>query len=342
MEQNNQQLIRNENMENSQPSVTVIIPVYNAEKSLRKCIDSVLNQTLQDLELLLIDDGSKDNSGKICDEYAASDSRVRVIHKPNGGVAAARMEGIRNAAGVYSIQMDSDDYAETDMLENLYSEAVRTNADIVMCDFYYDYAYRNKLRRRYQCPDALDSDSLVAYLLKYRGMSPSLFNKLVRHECYRRYSISIPEEIKSYGEDFFVCLSLVSKSDIRVAYIPKAYYHYMQDVNASSLTRSYKREDFTRESKLKEYACKIMQGHKLYALTEQRMTYNLVRRAFNGGIFSSKEFRRLTYDYRNSILHNHHIAWHRRYRLYFSCLGLYRVMYVYKAIAKALKRKKTS
>ena len=102
---------------NQSPKISIIVPVYNVEKYLPRCIDSILSQTFKDFELLLIDDGSPDNSGKICDEYAQKDSRVRVFHKPNGGVSSARNLGLDNAQGEWITFIDSDDYIGDDFLE---------------------------------------------------------------------------------------------------------------------------------------------------------------------------------------------------------------------------------
>lgn len=110
--------------------VSVIIPVYNAEKYLSKCIDSILNQTLSDLELILVDDGSPDNSGAICDEYAIKDSRVKVFHQKNGGVCSARNKGLSMATGEYISFVDSDDYLECNALEELYNDIITHNADV--------------------------------------------------------------------------------------------------------------------------------------------------------------------------------------------------------------------
>ena len=101
------------------PTISVIVPVYNAEKYLHRCIDSVLAQTYKDFELLLIDDGSKDSSGTICDEYAAQDARVKVFHKENGGVSSARNVGLDHARGEWIMHLDGDDWIEHDMLERL-------------------------------------------------------------------------------------------------------------------------------------------------------------------------------------------------------------------------------
>lgn len=321
----------------SSPSVSVIVPVYNAEHRLHKCIDSLLSQTLADMELILVNDGSRDRSGEICDEYATKDSRVIVIHKPNEGVAATRRAGIEMATGEYSIQVDSDDWVEPTMLEELYSKAKQDDADIVICDFYYDYEGRKPLKRRVQRPKSLERMDILAELLEYRRISPSCANKLIRHSCYRQYQVQIPTDI-SHGEDFFICLSILRNEGVRVSYLPNAYYHYVQDLSSSSLTHTYSVQDFERECRLKEYCLALMHGHVYYERLEQRMVHNIVRRAFNGGVFTSAEFRRLTYCYRHQILANHYIAWHRRYRLYLSCIGLYRLMYSYRAAASMVKK----
>ncbi len=322
-----------------QPVVSVIVPIYNAERTLRRCVDSIVAQTLVDWELVLVNDGSKDGSGAICDEYAAQDCRIKVIHKPNEGVAATRMVGIRAAQGVYSIQVDADDWVEPTMLEELCATVEKEGVDVVICDFYYDYEGNKPLKRRTQRPLNLNGRSILSEMLEYRRISPSLANKLVRHECYSRYNIEIPSDI-SHGEDFFVCFSLFRNPDVKVTYLPKAFYHYLQDSNESSLTHSYSAKDFERESNLKRHILELMKGDEFYERVEERMNHAIVRRAFNGGVFSSAEFKARTYDYRHSILHNHHIAWHRRWRLYLSCIGLYRLMYGYKAASKLFKKRK--
>ena len=101
------------------PAVSVIVPVYNAEPYIRRCLDSISAQTFKDFEVILIDDGSPDHCGAICDEYARQDSRFRVIHKENEGVAVARQCGIDNAQGTYSIHCDPDDWVEPNWLEEL-------------------------------------------------------------------------------------------------------------------------------------------------------------------------------------------------------------------------------
>ena len=113
------------------PIVSVIVPVYNAEKYLQECVDSILSQTLSDLELILVDDGSTDSSQALCDHYAAQDTRVKVIHKPNGRAASARNAGLRTATGEYVAFVDSDDWISPDMYEKM----LQTGADVTLCDY---------------------------------------------------------------------------------------------------------------------------------------------------------------------------------------------------------------
>ena len=111
----------------STPYVSVIVPVYNAEKFINECVNSILGQTMSDLELILVDDGSPDNCGAICDEYAIKDSRVRVFHQKNGGVCAGRNKGLSMATGEYVSFVDSDDYLEPDAIELLCNDIITYN-----------------------------------------------------------------------------------------------------------------------------------------------------------------------------------------------------------------------
>lgn len=129
---------------NNMCKISIITPVYNVEKYLKKCIDSILNQTLNDFELFIVDDGSVDNCGRIADEYAKRDSRVTVIHKKNGGAPSARNEGIKRAKGKYMYFPDSDDWIEEDYLEKLYNIAEKYDSDMVISGFTMEYFENNK------------------------------------------------------------------------------------------------------------------------------------------------------------------------------------------------------
>ena len=124
------------------PIISVVVPVYNIEKYLDRCITSILNQTFRDFELLLVDDGCTDNSGAICDRYASNDDRVRVFHKPNGGVSSARNRGIEEAQGQFICFVDSDDWVETTYLQ-IFMDYSPEKYGVVLQSFYYDYEIRD-------------------------------------------------------------------------------------------------------------------------------------------------------------------------------------------------------
>lgn len=213
---------------NNSPKISVIVPIYKAEKYLNRCIDSLLAQTFYDFELLLIDDGSPDNSGAICDAYAEQDSRVRVFHKENGGVSSARQYGLDNALGEYIIHADPDDWVEKGMLKALYDEAIETKADMIICDYYENNDYIS------QSISNLDYRVLFRdYLLgKYHG---ACWNKLVRSQIFRQYSIRFPEDIIRW-EDLWVTCQVLN-NPVKVSYLARAFYHYDTEINDNSIVR---------------------------------------------------------------------------------------------------------
>lgn len=215
----------------SAPKISVVCAVYKAEQYLRRCVDSILNQTFGDFELLLVEDGSPDGSGAICDEYARKDSRVRVYHKPNEGVSATRQFAIDHARGEYTIHVDPDDWVDSDMLETLYAKAVTENADMVICCYFWEG--RGIVE---DCPTALDVATVRQDLLMQR-IGGSCCNKLIRRDCYSRHGVKFPVGI-NYMEDYLVCLKHV-QHDIKIAYVDKAFYHYDRTSNDGSLTRVY-------------------------------------------------------------------------------------------------------
>lgn len=186
------------------PSISVIIPVYKAEKYINRCVDSFLKQTFSDFEVLLIDDGSPDNSGKICDAYAKQDTRVKVFHKYNGGVSSARQFGLEYAVGKYIIHADPDDWVEPYMLEELYQNAKQNNSDMVICDFFINHFKTQKYIK--QQPTALDYQIIQCDL--FRHLHGSCWNKLVKKSCFIQYNISFPLDL-SFCEDLYVNTELL-------------------------------------------------------------------------------------------------------------------------------------
>lgn len=225
-------------MKRINPKISVIVPVYNVEKFIPRCIDSILSQTFTDFELLLIDDGSKDKSGKICDEYAKKDSRIRVFHKDNGGVASARQVGIENANGIYSIHADGDDWMEPLMFERMYLSITRNDSDILISDFYVDS--KNKVIYRKQKTKSTKNIDILCDILKGK-LFGALWHKMIRHSLYKEYDISFFAGI-NYCEDVLVLSQLLQK-DIKVSFLHESYYHYDQQ-NTNSITRNYTRATF--------------------------------------------------------------------------------------------------
>lgn len=213
--------------------VSVICPVYNAERFLRRSVDCVLSQTLRDIELILVDDGSSDYSGMICDEYASSDSRVKVVHKSNGGVSSARQAGMDQAVGEYFIHIDSDDWADSDWLEKMYGTALESDADVVCCDFYQVFRDRRELSR--QCHPEY-SQKMIAEAVAGGVMAHSLWNKLIRRSVFEGFGLRFPLGM-TVAEDAFVCQSLFIRG-VRCAFCEGVYYYYDRFSNVSSLTRS--------------------------------------------------------------------------------------------------------
>lgn len=210
--------------------VSVIVAVYNAKDSIARTMDSLLNQSLNDFEILMVDDGSVDGSSQICDDYASGDTRIRVIHQENKGVSFARQCGLDNAQGEYLIHVDADDYVELDMLERLYATASESNLDVVFCDFYSHDIYGN-VTRSAQCPPQ-DEDDMILRLLT--GLHGSCWNKLAKRSTLKKYDVRFPERL-NYCEDLILWIQLFRHKGIKVGYVPKALYHYVY--NTESITR---------------------------------------------------------------------------------------------------------
>lgn len=249
------------------PKVSIIVPVYKAEAYLHRCVDSILDQTFTDFELLLIDDGSPDRSGEICDEYAQKDSRIRVIHKENGGVSSARQRGLDEAVGEYTIHADPDDWVEPNMLEELYKKAKQDDADIVICDYFNNIGTKQTICR--QCPSSLEPKQVLMEL--FQQLHGSCCNKLARRVCYKQYGIEFPRGI-NYCEDLFTWVQFLSHKEVKVAYLNKAFYHYFD--NPESITRRYQRSQYETRCKFVELLEKVLPT-ELRSTILKKVTFNI-------------------------------------------------------------------
>ncbi len=218
------------------PKISVVVPIYNVEKYLRECLDSIINQTFKDIEIILVDDGSPDNCPQICDEYAEKDERVKVIHKSNGGYGSAVNLGIEKATGEYIGIIESDDWIEPDMYEKLYKNAKENDTDITKCAFYYYNSYLPKFQQnRLQILNnrtILDSPSGVFKINDYPFLV--VFHSSVWAGIYKSEFIKQQKFIEkgSYQDMPFTYEAFCRAQKISV--VPKAFVHYRQEPKQKS------------------------------------------------------------------------------------------------------------
>lgn len=208
--------------------ISIIVPVYKVEKYLRTCVDSLLSQTIQDIEIILIDDGSPDRSGAICDDYRKNDPRVKVIHTANHGLSAARNLGLQTARGQYIAFVDSDDWVEPDMYEHLLTLLEENNADISACAVSNEF--HNKTVKRTEVVDAVYTGSNALDALISGNICNAVWNKLFKRECWE--SITFPEGI--IYEDI-ATLYKMYRNELVIASSSRHLYHYR--IRSGSLTR---------------------------------------------------------------------------------------------------------
>ena len=190
------------------PKISVIIPVYKVEEYLKRCVDSVIGQTLRDIEIILVDDGSPDNCPAICDEYAKKDDRVRVIHKKNGGLSDARNAGIDIAKGEFLGFVDSDDYIEADMYEYLYDLVKKENAEISMCEFFHCYQGKEPEKNEKISVETVDSETAIYYVLESKKASLTVANKIYKREIFGS-DLRFP--VGKIQEDAFVIVDVLDR-----------------------------------------------------------------------------------------------------------------------------------
>ena len=220
------------------PVISVIVAVYQAEKFIQRCLDSIRAQRFSDFEAILVDDGSCDNSGRICDEFAKLDDRFRVIHKKHEGVSAARQTGLDAANGEYIIHADPDDWVEPNWLENLFGKLKEDEADIVICDFERVFSTRSVYRR--QELRSLNNDDILADLLEERIWG-CCWNKLVKRSVFNHYGIAFNTNMCFWEDLYVTCLLVLNGA--RVTYLPEMLYHYDATVNNNSILRALPYED---------------------------------------------------------------------------------------------------
>lgn len=209
--------------------ITIIVPIYNSARFLDKCINSILSQSYTDFELLLVNDGSTDNSGVICDLYSQKDSRVRVIHKPNGGVSSARNLGIDQARGEWITFVDSDDWVNEDFLKKRYELAIVENADVSYCDVELIYNDTTEYCSTAEI-NPKEATQVNSWILSRTTYSPII---LVKKELLDKHELRYPAGVR-LCEDFNLILKIILHAK-KTVHVKEALYYYNKQNGESTM-----------------------------------------------------------------------------------------------------------
>ena len=217
------------------PLISVIIPIYNVEPHLHRCVDSICAQTYENLEIILVDDGSPDGCGEICEEYAARDGRVRVIHKPNGGLSDARNAGLDIMTGAYVAFVDSDDWIEPAMYERLLSHLINFQADMSVGGIVVEVEQGASVTIEKSVDYGAEpfSETNVEMMRRYLNSSWAAWDKLYKADLFNEIRYPVGE----INEDEAIVLQLLDRCKT-VCYTNEIFYHYIRRLNGQSITTS--------------------------------------------------------------------------------------------------------
>jgi glycosyltransferase involved in cell wall biosynthesis len=244
------------------PAVSIIVPIYNVENYLSRCIDSLLCQTLENIEIILIDDGSTDQSGRYADEYSERDARIQVIHKENGGLSSARNAGLEVARGEYVGFVDSDDWVKNNMFEKLYNAAVHYRSGVAMAGFYRvnetGETEENLTILNQLCYE--DNQVIDDILIPMIGSDSQAKDDISIHMCvwkniYQREVLE-KNQIRFLSERQYISEDIIFNIDVftkikRASIVNSSLYYY--SINIQSLTQVYKSDRYEKECILYEY-----------------------------------------------------------------------------------------
>lgn len=224
--------------------ISIIVPIYNVEKYIKQCVDSILAQTYKNIEVILVDDGSPDNCPQICDSYAAIDNRVKVVHKKNGGLMSARQAGLKAASGDYIGFVDGDDWIEPDMYADFARLLDQYSPDMALCEFLYSFPDKDTnsgqlLKKSFFTKEEMKEQLYGSMLFKEPyysfGINPCCWSKIFKKELLESNLYNVTPNIK-IGEDAAFTYPCLLQAD-SLAYSEKYSYHYR--VNPESMTKAY-------------------------------------------------------------------------------------------------------
>lgn len=278
--------------------ISVIVPIYKVEDYLHRCVDSIINQTYTNLEIILVDDGSPDNCPMICDEYAEKDSRIRVIHKKNGGLSDARNAGLDIATGEYIMFIDSDDFVDIDIMKSMMQNMIDNNVDMVVCNINYVYDDRQVVKYS-QADRILDRYEAMEEYLKDGVVQAVAWNKLYKKSLINEMRYKVGKT----NEDEFFTYKVVDRSD-SIYYNSKPFYNYIQRDTSIMGKYSLKRLDgveasYERLNFIKEHYPSLYINEKKTFLNLCIYSYQMILKDSN--IDKDKQGRKILCNYRKKI-----------------------------------------
>lgn len=211
----------------SNPLISVVVPIYNVDKYLDRCVDSIIKQTYTNLEIILVDDGSSDNSPKMCDDWNSRDKRIKVIHKENGGLSDARNAGMIIATGEIISFIDSDDWIEHEMFEKMLNRKQKDNSDIVSCGVKWVKEDGSIIRDVTSDNEIIDTTTAMKELINDNKLKQHVWNKIYNRNLIK----DIPFEKGKYHEDVFWSYQIFGKAK-RTSVIKESFYNYVQRSNS--------------------------------------------------------------------------------------------------------------
>ena len=318
--------------------VSIIVPVYNVEKYLRKCVESLINQSYKNIEIILVDDGSMDGSGKICDDYRGH-KRVTVIHKKNGGLSDARNAGIKIARGELIVFVDSDDWVERNFVEDLVKIAAEEKADIVICGFLEEDSGGNVIGGRH------DSRETIKTFGPHEAIEDLLLEKTITNHAWNKlYPTSFFKEIRypkgSLMEDIGTTYRLLMKAK-RIAVTNKPLYHYLQrstsilGKNSIKLLEDHEKMVVSRAKNISAAYPSLKDG---LDLEYTKLVFDLHRLAAIGGfsqLYNGTHYREM-YKNARTIYRRRQYDNSRNVRLFYAC----RLFYIFLVRVKRLVKGK--
>ncbi|MGI0530116.1 glycosyltransferase family 2 protein [Treponema socranskii] len=329
------------------PLISIIVPVYKVEQYLSKCVDSILNQTYKNLEIILVDDGSPDSCPKICDDYAKIDSRIIVLHKVNAGLSAARNSGLTISRGDYISFIDSDDWVSSDFIEKLYFRIVNDKSDFVMCNFEQVDELGRKVNNFKQISltekRILDFQEFWDVFKEHTAVNIVAWNKLYKKEIFS--DLKYPEG--HIHEDVFI-MPLIMEKVTKVSQEPSTLYYYLKRGN--SIVGTLKKEfnfdadKFLAESKI----CFYFSKKKLFSLCAMQMLNTVIDSTMGfKKLKTSEADKTIFYNVRERLKHvykNNKIEFKREgekfnvyMQLFYCNVSLFYFVYTISQIIKRMK-----